>query len=324
MTNVLEIGEKSNKEKAKSEQLMLEAAIICYQEAIQKNDKQQIDKRYEQICKLYPVMNYIHVWMKRYLYLYDSSEDFAQDYLRIFCTSLVNWKPKHLRKESRYNGSGDFKNYFWSSLQNNYINMVKAENSGKRSIASKCPLCDEWCASLSTHLIQQHDEFLWDLMIKSGFIFDDLDKCPFCQSWKISTKLASTIDKAAIKEKLKRHILSMHSNYLFEHFKEEYPGYITGQSSKPSSIYVSSGCEDDNELNMYDTIGRSGSVEDLYNSGLTETQEQIVFKILNDRGRNLCVVYDPNLYNCKEEEFQLELDDLKQKLFLCGIDTERK
>jgi hypothetical protein len=203
--------------------------------------------------------------------------------------------------------------------------MVKAENSGKRSIASRCPLCEEWCASLSTHLIQHHDEFLWNLMIKSGFEFDGLDKCPFCISWKISPKLVSATDEDIIKEKLKKHILSMHSNYLFEYFKEEYPGYITSQTSKPSSVYMSCDSEDNNELNMYDTVGRSGSrIEDLYSSGLTEIQEQIISKIFNERGKNLSVVYDSKLYNCKEEEFQLELDDLKQKLFLCGIDDERK
>jgi hypothetical protein len=418
--NAEEIKEK----KSKPEQLELELAIVKYQDAIQKNDTNRIEKIYNEICILYPAMNFVHTWMKRYVYLYDTPEDFIQDYMRIFCTSLVSWKPKHLRKASKYNGSGDFKNYFWSSLQNNYINMVKAENSGKRSISSRCPLCDQWCASLSTHLMQNHSDYLWNLMIESGFNFDDLDTCPFCQAWKISGKLiSSTIPirkrgrppkfnkfrqewielyasgetyfsiakkynvsyftvrnivvnkkipnkiqseipeeivnewiklfennktykeiaeiynmkytivyyklKNAIKykqesrkivaKKLKKHILSMHSNYLFEYFKEKFPGAITGQTAKPSSVYISAD-DSDSDLNLYDTVGYSGKIDDLYNSGLSETQHQIIDKIFNERGRNSLVTYDTKLYNCDSDTFQAELEDLKQKLFLCGIE----
>jgi hypothetical protein len=257
--------------------------------------------------------------MKRYVYLYDTTDDFVQDYLRIFCTSLISWKPKHLRKKSKYNGTGDFKNYFWSSLQNNYINMVKAGNSGKRSIASKCPLCEQWCASLSTHLIQHHVEFLWSLIVNAGFNFDQSLKCPFCQVWKLPRKFVALDDMQAVLERLKRHIVSKHSNYLFDYFREEFPGYIPNSASKPMSIYLSDQ-DDEVESNLYEMTDSNTKIEDLYNSGLTDIQQGIIYKIFNDRTRDLSVVYDAKLYNCTEEEFESELEDLKQKLFLCGID----
>ena len=114
----------------------------------------------------------------------------------------------------------------------------------------------------------------------------------------------------------------MHSNYLFEYFKEEFPGYITGSNAKPLSVYISNG-DEDSELNLYDTVGANSKMDDLYNLGLSGVQHQIIQKIFNDRKRNSGVYYDSKMYNCTQQEFEEELDDLKEKLFLCGINGER-
>jgi hypothetical protein len=316
-------------------EVLLEIAILEYQQAIKNESSLKVDDSYRKICKLYPALNFVHVWMKRYFHLYDTQEDFIQDYLRVFCASLASWKPKHLRRKSKYNGSGDFKNYFWSSLQNNYINMVKAENSGKRSISSKCPVCDKWCSSLSMHLIQQHTDFMWSFMDELGYDINDIDTCPFCQNFRLPQKIANTNDREIITGKLKRHIMSNHSNYLFEEFKDKYPGYISS-SSKPSSIYLFGEGDDEQDLSMYDIMSNqsdsnidhgNGSglsrIDNLYNSGLSSIQQQIVDKVFNDRNKCSVLSYDAKLYNCSEDDFKSELEDLKQKLFLCGIDDER-
>lgn len=315
---------KTDLKKKKQEQATLESAILSYQDAVKTNDERAVENAYDQIYGIYPAMSYIPYWYKKYNYLYDTQDDFTSDYLRIFCNSLTSWKPKHLRKKSKYNGSGDFKNYFWSSLQNNYINMVKAENSGKRSISLKCPICNEWCTSLSTHLIQKHDDLLWDNIHSMGIDLYLLDKCPFCVSFKFSKRSLELLDRPALVKKLKRHILSMHSNFLFEQFKLEYPEY-SNLSSKPASIYVS---EEDggDELSLYDIVQtKDDCLDHLYASGLSEIQEKIIHHIFSENIKNSAVNYDFNVYNCTNEEFETALEDLKVKLFLCGVgSTERE
>lgn len=316
---MLESLQTAKRNRLKSqEQFSLETSILKYQEGLSTDNKYLVDDAYKEICAIYQPLNYRYVWYKKYHYLYDTEEDFISDYLRIFCISLSSWKPKHLRKKSKFNGTGHFKNYFWSSLQNNYINMVKAENSGKRSISSKCPICDEWCSSLSTHLIQHHEDFLWTVVRRMGYDVEKLSKCPFCQSYKIKPKPVDDTTKQSMTNRLKRHILSMHTNYLFEEFKDQYPEY-NNLTSKPSSIYVNEENNSDGELSIYDIVEKNTCVEDLFTLGLSKIQQIIVNKVFNENIKNLIISYDENLYNCKEEEFQKELEDLKNKLFLCGI-----
>jgi predicted transcriptional regulator len=316
----LELKNKENKIRIKKEeQEKLEKAIIKYQESIKMGDSSFIEKTYSEVYKIYPAMNFAYIWFKKYYYLYDSKEDFDQDYLRIFCTSLVSWKPKGLRKKSLYNGSGQFKNYFWSSLQNNYINMVKAENSGKRNLSLKCPVCDEWCNSLSTHIIKKHDDLLWDVIKKNGFTFNGGNKCPFCKTYKIIKRYQNVVDEEVLISRLKKHILSMHSKFLFEEFKEQYPEYIN-LSSKPISVYVSNEQNDDGEVSIYDLIQQDSKIKDLYNSGLSGIQQTILNNVLNGNIKKVSISYDPKLYKCTLDDFQKELNNLKDKLFLCGIE----
>lgn len=315
---LISLQEKTNLKKRN--ELNLEQKILLYQEAINHNNKTTVDNIYKDICKLYPAMNFMHIWFKKYYYLYDTQEDFSSDYLRIFCTALKTWKPKHLRRESRFGGSGHFKNYFWGCLQNNYINMVKAENSGKRSISSKCPICEIWCTSLSTHLMQNHDDLLWDNIKRMGFNLSTMLRCPFCQNYKFSGKKLEQVDHAILTKRLKRHILSMHSNYLFEEFKNQYPN-CNNFSSKPTSVNVGNKDEDNNELSLYDIAEKDSKIENLYASGLSYIQERIINSIFNGKNEEMAVSYDYKLYNCSIEEFNQELEDLKTKLFLCGIEN---
>ena len=37
-------------------------------------------------------------------------------------------------------------------------------------------------------------------------------------------------------------------------------------------------------------------------------------------GKNKKIIYSSDLYNCSQEEFQGHMDDLKQKLLLCGLE----
>ena len=66
----------------------LEAAILRYQKSLLSNNKNLIDKYYKEICKLYPPYLHMQEWWNQYHYLYDSQEDFASDYIKIFCNVL--------------------------------------------------------------------------------------------------------------------------------------------------------------------------------------------------------------------------------------------
>ena len=102
----------------------LEFAILKYQKALASGQVRIIDNAYKNVIKLYPPMMHLQEWYTQYHYLYDSLEDFQQDYIRIFCNVLSAWKPRNARKASRYDGTGEFKNYFIGALQHNYINLV--------------------------------------------------------------------------------------------------------------------------------------------------------------------------------------------------------
>ena len=121
----------------------LEISILKYQRSLLTSNKQLIEKCYREVCKIYPPLLHMQEWYSQYHYLYDSHEDFESDYIKIFCNVLSNWKPRSKRKISRYNGTGEFKNYFIGALQHNYINLVKADNAGKRNPSQKCPICEK-------------------------------------------------------------------------------------------------------------------------------------------------------------------------------------
>ena len=312
ITKVQEVKTNKINKPRFQDQSKLEDFIVKYQQAIERDNKTAIHDAYKEITDIYPAISFLNVWHKKYHYLYDTQEDFISDYLRMFCTALVSWQPRHLRKESRYKGKGDFKNYFWSTLQHNYINMVKSEASGKRNISTRCPICEEWCMTLSTHIINNHTELLWEYLENAGYKVDKLTNCPFCQSYKPLRKLKENDTQT---ERLKRHIVSMHSNYLFEEFKDKYPEYST-TSSKAASINV---VNEQDETDMYEKTASVPSIDDLLACGLSDIQKKMISKVFNGSVKSLFIKYDRQLYNCTQEEFNYELQDLQDKMIISGL-----
>lgn len=290
----------------------LEKAILEYQSALQSNDGDLVNDAYEKICRLYDPLAYVNVWFRKYRYLFDTKEDFVQDFLRIFCTALSAWKPRHLRKQSRYNGTGDFKNFFWGALQHSYINQVKGEAAAKRSIAQRCPICEEWCNTLSTHVYERHQDLLFDKLVANGYKVDELSTCPFCKSFHVPRGLT---DPLQVNQALRKHLVSKHSSLLFERFHELYPEHIT-VAARPISATVHDDSTDE-EGQIFDSVASSASIDDLYELGLDDIMNQIVDGVLDG---NLEVVYDPDRYGCTEEEFDDALTQLRSKMLICGLD----
>ncbi len=313
------------------EQIRLEDAIIRYQLALKSSRNNDIDEAYKEVCRIYPPLSFVKIWFKKYRHLYDTREDFVQDYLRIFCSALANWQPRHLRRTNRYNGSGEFKNFFWSSLSHHYINQVKAEAAGKRTLAARCPICDVWCNShpLSTHLRKCHQDLMWDQMGLFGYPVDTLVSCPFCKSHKVPRQVACSCEvpvsgsqceiclRQAQQVSIRKHLLSMHSTYLFERFRELYPQHAT-LSPKPSAVYITDDKNEEDEVNIYDIIpDDSNSINKLLSFSLTDIQQKILYRVFNGAPQ---VVYEPELYNCSEGEFDKELEELKNIMSLCGLE----
>ena len=112
---------------------MLEELILKYQKAARENSSNDQEALFRRICDLYQPLSYIQKWYPKYQHLCDSEDDFKQDFMRVFCATLIAWKPRNERKVSRYGGKGDFKNFFWGALSHSYINGVKSEAAGKRN-----------------------------------------------------------------------------------------------------------------------------------------------------------------------------------------------
>ena len=304
------------------DQLALERAIISYQNSIAANAPQDTTVWYQEICRIYQPMRYINKWWK-YRPLYDSREDFVQDYLHIFCKTIAKWKPRDERGESKYGGKGLFMGYFWSALQKYYANLVKAESASKRSTAAKCPICEAECQPLSTHLFKHHEHLLWERMAEFGHDPETLKDCPFCSSFKSSKKVVCEHQETGACEEcltnahrleLRKHLLSNHSTYLFERFHQLFPQQTT-LSSKPASVYGQTDHEE--ETNLYENTAASYRLEHLLAHNLTDVQKAIIERVLN--GYSM-VSYDAALYNCTAEEFSGELEGLKTAMHLCGLE----
>ena len=305
-------------------QLRLENAIVGYQLAVDSNDHKLSNYYFDEISEIYPPLDFVKVWYKKYKHFYDSFEDFTQDYLYVFCKALMKWKPRDKRPESRYNGTGEFKNYFWSNLNNYYTNIVKFKAAGIRNIAVVCPICNKQTQTLSTHLLNHHAHLLWEQLSYMGHDVDKITKCPLCKSHKIPQTVNidesdENYEKVLFETQnaaLKKHLLSKHSPLLFEKFNDMYPEHDT-MNAKPSSNYVidESG---ENEINLYDTVESSDPIEKLWSTNLSDIQKQILEMILISKAKK--IIYQPDLYNCSIEEFQNHMDDLKVKLMICGLE----
>lgn len=305
-------------------QLKLEKAIVGYQSAIEDNDHKLSNYFYDEICEVYPPLDFVKVWYKKYKHFYDTFEDFTQDYLYVFCKALLKWQPRDKRPESRYHGTGEFKNYFWSNLNNYYTNIVKFKAAGIRNIAVVCPICNKQTQTLSTHLLNNHSHLLWDQLAIMGHDINTICKCPLCKSHKIPQNidekyLSSNEEESLFKtqnEALKKHLLSKHSPLLFEKFNDLFPEHDT-MNAKPSSNYIIDE-NGENEINLYDTVEHDDPIHRLWSTNLSDVQRKILEMILISKAKK--IIYQPDLYNCTIEEFEDHMDDLKLKLTLCGIE----
>ena len=317
----------SNELKKARTQENLEHAILKYQKSLSTNNNQLIDKYYKEVCKLYPPLMHMQEWWNQYHYLYDSQEDFTQDYIRIFCNVLSNWKPRGVRKKSRYDGSGEFKNYFIGALQHNYINLVKADNAGKRNPSQKCPICEKWVNPLSTHILNHHGHILWDHLEATNIKIAEISHCPFCKSHKMPRTFeclencenqkaggCETCRKSITIAALKKHFLSKHSTMLFQKFNELYPNYQT-ISPRAMSVYMAE--EEDDENCYYDHVEDTNKLDDLMKYSMTDLEFKIINFALNGTKD---IKYDSKLYNCSLDEFQEALENIKNKMALVGLE----
>lgn len=291
-------------------EIQLERRIIEYQIAITNSLMVAADEVYKKICELYKPEKYIGIWQQQYLYLYESQEDFAQEYYRIFIQSLKKWKPKEERGKSRYNGAGTFKNYFWGSLSNNYINVIKSvEGAAKRNVTLRCPECGVWVNPLSTHIIKAHAEILWKRLKKSKVDIDNIEQCPFCKSSIYRGKTVMTEN-----ELIKKHILSKHLHLLFEAFSEVHPSFQSGSIKYVSADMKSD--SNDESFTIYDvTPGKSSILDQIINSGLTPIQQAIVENIVA-KPNAFQLKYSKSMYRCSEDEFNRAVEGLQDKMTL--------
>jgi hypothetical protein len=308
----------------------LETLILKYQKTLETQNTRLIDRAYKDICNVYPPQAHMTEWQNQYYYLYDSAEDFTQDYLRIFCNVLAAWKPRGSRKKSRYDGSGEFKNYFIGALQHNYINLVKADNAGKRNPVQKCPICEKWVNPLSTHLRNHHIFLLWEQLLNLGHDINHLESCPVCKAFKIpktypclinkGENCSGTNDHAECKKvgldlALRKHMLSKHSSLLFNRFNEVYPNYQT-VSPRALSVYTAED-EDGEEGCYYDKISDSNNMNNLLLMDLSHVEHLIMNNALNGISK---IKFDTNIYDCTIDEFNKALDSLKNKMSLVGLE----
>jgi hypothetical protein len=267
-------------------------------------------------------------WWSQYHYLYDSQEDFASDYIKIFCNVLSNWKPRNTRKVSRYGGSGEFKNYFIGALQHNYINLVKADNAGKRNPTQKCPVCEKWVNPLSTHILHHHADILWKHLIDTGIVLEEVERCPFCKSHKMPRSYECLencehkkdgacveciiVQRTAI---IKKHILSKHSSMLFQKFNELFPDYQT-VSPRALSVYLPEE-NDGDDVCYYDNIKDDNKIHSLLRISMSAVESKILQHILNGNSK---LKFDPKLYDCTSTEFYNAVENIKNKMSLVGIE----
>ena len=289
-------------------QNQLEDLVLKYQEIVSNKNQTNIELAYKQIVNLYDPLDFYHSWYDQYKYLFDSQEDFVADYLRVFATVLLGWKPRNLRKKSRYDGSGEFKNYFIGSLHHNYINLVKSDQAAKRNTTKYCPLCNEWVNPISTHLITDHPSLLWDHLEEMEIDVQLLTSCPFCNNFKIS-KNAS---KEKVTSLIRHHFLSKHTSLLFAKFNELYPS-ISTISPKTSSTLIDDG---DDELDLYDVTQEDDNlINKLLLMDLNDVQKHIIEQILNG-DTNLS--YKSEKYKCTRDEWDSAIENLKEVINLHG------
>lgn len=306
----------------------LESCILKYQKSLSTTNKQLIEKCYKEICKIYPPLMHMQEWWNQYHYLYDSHEDFESDYIKIFCNVLSNWKPRSSRKISRYNGTGEFKNYFIGALQHNYINLVKADNAGKRNPSQKCPICEKWANPLSTHILNNHQDLMWKYLEEKNIFLSNLYRCPFCKTHKMPKSYncfenchnikVGGCEECIIRKRIdliKRHLISKHSGMLFQRFNDLYPNYQT-VSPRALSVYISEEDSSD-ESCYYDNLKDDNKLENLLMMDMSKVESAIINNALNGSSN---LKYDSKTYNCTIDEFNNAIESIKNKMAIFGLE----
>jgi hypothetical protein len=155
-----------------------------------------------------------------------------------------------------------------------------------------------------------------------GHNVDELTRCPLCRSHKIPQTVAPDFVE---KENglfltqnfaVKKHMLSKHSPLLFEKFNDLYPEHDT-LNVKPVSNYMMDD-SGENEINVYETVTGDDKISSLWATNLSDIQRQILELIIVQKSKK--IIYLPDVYNCSNEEFNVQLDDLRSKLVICGIE----
>ena len=279
-------------------------------------------------------MLHMQEWYNQYHYLYDSIEDFQIEYIKIFCNVLSHWKPRNARKKSRYNGTGEFKNYFIGALQHNYINLVKKDNAAKRNPSQKCPICEKWVSPLSTHLLKNHKNILWSYLRSQKYEIYKLDRCPFCKKHKMprsyecleecKNKKEGGCHKCKLRQRIrviKKHLISHHSTLLFNKFNELYPFHQT-VSPRALSVYMSESNSDDEENCYYDQIQDKNNISQLMEIEMTDLENLIIEKALSSpiKNEHIHIEFDAKLYNCSMEDFSNALESLRDKMIIAGFE----
>jgi hypothetical protein len=114
---------------------------------------------------------------------------------------------------------------------------------------------------------------------------------------------------------IKKHILSKHSSLLFQKFNELYPDYQT-VSPRALSVYLSD--EDDGEgVCYYDSLKDDNKVGNFLKLEMNDVESKIIKNILNG---NLKIKYDPKLYQCSISEFNIAVENIKNKMSIAGIE----
>lgn len=290
-------------------QAELEQAVLEYKKIATGQATGSTEDAYRKVIKIYNPLSFYHNWYEQYKFLFDSEEDFIADYQGVFIKILTSWKPRSERKKSRYEGTGQFKNYFIGSLFHNYVNMIKANQAAKRNITTLCPCCQEWVNPLSTHLIKKHSDILWDHIEGMGIDIDSLTSCPFCSSYKPKSSLQTTEE---IVDHIKKHIISKHSSHLFHKFNETHPTYSTVAPRVHSNTI-----DDDGEAHdIYESqMSQSSIIDKLYDSGgLSEMQEYIINQAMNGEA-----ITKPGKYKCTKEEWDDAIEGIKKAMEIHGV-----
>jgi hypothetical protein len=289
----------------------LEEAVIKYQGIVPLGNATDTEMAYKRIVSLYNPLDYYYPWHNQYGNLFDSQEDFMADYLKVFITVLLGWKPRNKRTQSRYEGTGEFKNYFIGSLYHNYINLVKSDQAAKRNTTKQCPICEEWVNPISTHIITFHSELLWMYLEEMEIDIESLTGCPMCSNFKIAK---GTNDRNKITQLLKAHFISKHTSLLFNKFNELYPG-ISTFSPKLTSTKISEGTD---ELDIYDITEDSNNlINKLYALNLGDAQKEILEHILNGETNP---VYKTDKYKCTRDEWDTAMENLRETINIYGTE----